>query len=121
MDGDEQEGLLEVARHDGRTEVAAGQHAGAGIHDESALGDALLLGMAFVATLGEDRADVLLEEFEAGGIHLRLSRSIRGAEQDRGAPGEQERQESERGRRALHGSGEVGKEGISRGTTEGFF
>ena len=80
MDGDKQEGLLQVARHDGRTEVAAREHAGAGIHDEAALGDTLLLGVTLIATLGEDRADVLLEELQAGRIHLRLGGGVGGDE-----------------------------------------
>ena len=88
MDRDDEQRFLEVTGDDGRAEVTAGQHALTRIQDQSALRDALLLRVAFVATLGQDRADVLLEELEAGRIHLRL-RSVGGGEAGDGDEGEQ--------------------------------
>ena len=98
MDRDDDQGLLEVAGDDGGSEVAAGQHALTGVHDESALRDALLLRVTFVATLGQDRADVLLEELQAGRIHLRL-RGVGGAEAGDRDEGEQ----TEAGGQGRHG------------------
>ena len=103
MDRHDKQRLLEVARHDGRALVAAGEQARAGIHDEAALGDALLLGVALVAALGEDRADVLLEELEAGRIHLGFGRGVGGARGGGDPGGEDEGQEAEQVGRALHG------------------
>ena len=98
VDRDDHQRLLEVAGDDGRTEVAAGEHALTGVHDESALRDALLFRVTFIATLGEDRADVLLEELEAGRVHLRLG-SIGGGEAGDGDEGE----ESETDGQGRHG------------------
>jgi hypothetical protein len=106
VDRDDDERFLEVARDDGRPEVAAGEHALAGIHDEAALGDALLLRVTFVATLGEDRPDVLLEEFEAGRIHLRLGADVGGGQHGGRAQRGQRGEQAERIQRGLHGQGE---------------
>ena len=78
MDGNDQEGLLHVTRDDGRAKIATRQHARARIHDQPTLGDALLLRVTLIATLGKNRADVLLEEFQTGGVHLRLDGRIGG-------------------------------------------
>ena len=88
MNRDEQERLLEITRHDGRAQVATRKHTDAGVHDETALGDALLLGVTFVTTLREDRANVLLEELEPGGVHLLLGRCVGGPKHAGRGPGE---------------------------------
>ena len=104
MDGDDQQGLLEIARNDGRTLVATGEHARTRIHDQPALGDAFLLRVAFIATLGKDRADVLLEEFQAGRIHLGLGGRLGGVKHGGRAQGGQQREQTEHVQVAVHGS-----------------
>jgi hypothetical protein len=62
LDGLDEERLLEVAGNDGRSFVAALVGAVAGVEDEAALRGVLLRGVALVAAVDEDRADVLLLE-----------------------------------------------------------
>ena len=64
LDGLDEERLLEIAGHDGGAFVAALVGAVTGIEDEAALRGILLGGVALVATIDEDRADILLEELE---------------------------------------------------------
>ena len=103
MDGDDQEGLLHVAWNDGRAKIAARQHAGARIHNQSALGDALLLRVTLVTTLGKDWTDVLLEEFQTGGIHLRFHGRIGSLKHGDRPQGGQQRKEAEHVLGAIHG------------------
>ena len=94
LDGLDQQGLLEVAGDDGRTFVAALVGAVAGVEDEAALRGVLLGGVALVATVDEDRADVLLEELESFLRRLRLVGGDRegGSEQREREGGVTERQ-----------------------------
>ena len=72
LDGLDEERLLKVAGHDGGSFVAALVGAIAGVEDEAALRGILLGGVALVATIDEDGADVLLEELETFLGRLRL-------------------------------------------------
>jgi len=65
LDGLDEERLLKIAGHDGGAFVAALVGAVAGVEDEAALRGILLGGVALVATIDEDRSDVLLEELES--------------------------------------------------------
>ena len=87
LDGLDEQRLLEVARDDGRAFVAALVGAVAGVEDEAALRGILLGGVALVAAIDEDRADVLLEELES---FLRRLRFVGG---DREGGGEQRERE----------------------------
>ena len=94
LDGLDEQGLLEVAGDDGGTFVAALVGAVAGVEDEAALRGILLGGVALIATVDEDRADVLLEELEAFLGRLRFVGGDRegGSEQREGEGGVTERQ-----------------------------
>ena len=95
MDGQQQERLGDVTGHHGRTLVAALEHAVARIEDQAALRGAFLDRVTLVAMLGEDRADVLLEELET-----LLGRLIGGEQQRTGG------QHGEQGKETARGHGE---------------
>jgi len=65
LDSLDEKRLLEIAGNDRGAFVATLVSAVDGIEDESAFGGILIRGVALVAAVDEDRADVLLEELEA--------------------------------------------------------
>jgi hypothetical protein len=65
LDSLDEKRLLEIAGDDRGTFVATLISAVYGIEDESSFGGILIRGVALVAAVDEDRADVLLKELEA--------------------------------------------------------
>ena len=66
--------LSGLAGHDGRPAVAAAQDAGRGVEEQAAALLLGLVGVALVAALDQQRADLLLEEF-----HVRRPQLCRGS------------------------------------------
>ena len=104
MDGNDQHGFLDIAGYDCRTEIATCQQARTRVHDQAALGDALLFRVTFVTAFGEDWSDVLLEKFQASRVHLRFGGSVGGGEHG-GRP-----QRGEQGEETKHVLGEIHRE-----------
>jgi hypothetical protein len=65
LDSLDEKRLLEIAGNDRGTFVATLVGAVHGVEYEAAFGGVLIRGVALVAAVDEDRADVLLEELEA--------------------------------------------------------
>ena len=90
--GFDKEALVWLAGDDGGTGVAAFEHGGAGVEEEAALEFLRAGAVAFVAALGEQGADALLEELEVfggeGGRGGNRTRRQRNGDGEQGEVGE---------------------------------
>src|SRR5262249_50528283 len=77
FDGLDQQALLGLAGHHGRTRLAALQDGFEGVEPQTAL--LLLLAMTGITILGEERPDAALEELFARGLSLRIGPAIQSA------------------------------------------